>query len=41
VRWALTPVVYVIQYPLLLGFLLVPAVAMAVRKRRNEKRHHG
>jgi hypothetical protein len=37
VRWALTPVVYTIQYPFLLGLLLVPAVAVAIRKRRHEK----
>jgi len=35
VRWALTPLVYTIEYPLLLGVLLVPAIAMAVRKRRH------
>jgi sugar lactone lactonase YvrE len=35
VRWALTPVVYTIQYPLLLGFLLIPAIAVAVRRRRQ------
>jgi DNA-binding beta-propeller fold protein YncE len=35
VRWALTPVVYTIQYPLLLGFLFIPAIAVAVRRRRQ------
>jgi hypothetical protein len=34
VRWALTPIVYTIKYPLLLGFLAVPAIVVAVRKRR-------
>jgi hypothetical protein len=38
VRWALTPIVYAIQYPLLLGFLLVPAIAAAVWRRRHEKK---
>jgi len=33
VRWALTPVVYMIQYPPLLGFLLVPAIGLAVGRR--------
>jgi hypothetical protein len=35
VRWALTPVVYTIQYPFLLGLLLLPAIGLAVTKRRN------
>jgi hypothetical protein len=35
VRWALTPIVYAIQYPLLLGFLLVPAIGLAVGRRRQ------
>jgi hypothetical protein len=35
VRWALTPVVYTIQYPILLGFLLIPTIAVTVRKRRQ------
>ncbi|MGE5799690.1 MAG: CFI-box-CTERM domain-containing protein, partial [Syntrophaceae bacterium] len=34
VRWALTPVVYAIEYPLLLGFLAVPAIGFAVARRR-------
>jgi DNA-binding beta-propeller fold protein YncE len=38
VRWALTPVVYMIQYPLLLGFLLVPAIAWAGRTGRKKAR---
>jgi hypothetical protein len=38
VRWALTPVVYMIQYPLLLGCLLVPAIGLAVGRRRHSGR---
>jgi hypothetical protein len=38
VRWALTPVVYMIQYPLLLGFLLAPAIAWAGRTGRKKAR---
>ena len=34
VRWALTPLVYTIEYPLLLGFLAVPAIGLAVGRRR-------
>jgi len=34
VRWALTPVVCAIEYPLLLGFLAVPAIGLAVGRRR-------
>jgi hypothetical protein len=33
VRWALTPLVYTIEYPLLLGFLVIPMAAMAIRRR--------
>ncbi|MBP8695584.1 MAG: hypothetical protein KBH73_03900, partial [Syntrophobacterales bacterium] len=34
VRWVLTPIVYAVKYPLLLGFLFFPAIGFAFARRR-------
>jgi hypothetical protein len=36
VRWALTPIVYAVKYPLLLGFLFIPAIGFAFARRRHK-----
>lgn len=38
VRWSLTPVVYTIEYPIMLGFIIIPVMLRARKKLNNQKR---